>query len=125
MHPLLRRASLAMVLLTGLSACASLWPFGRGDERYGSRQGMSISIVVVNDNFYDVTVYALLDADRRRLGSVVGNTTEEFDLGYRPGSTLRFEIRLLAGRSFVTEPILVSPGEEVTVQVPPHLHRRE
>jgi hypothetical protein len=124
-HPLLRRASLAMALLTGLSACASLWPFGRGDERYGSRQAMPISIVVVNDNFYDVTVYALLDGDRRRLGSVVGNTTEEFDLGYRLGSTLRFEIRLLAGRSFVTEPILVSPGDEIIVQVPPHLHRRE
>jgi hypothetical protein len=94
------RLAAAAVLLGTTTACA-MWPWARDDN--DMEPPRDLVIVVENQNFYDVTVYARWDAERRRIGRVVGNTTERFDLRYRIGAMLQFEVSLLAGGTFLTE----------------------
>ena len=72
---------------------------------------------VVNDNWHDITVYAVRGGYRRRLGLVNSFAKREFTL---PPAFLipSDELRLIAdpiGRrgAFVSEPLVVNPGDVV------------
>lgn len=79
---------------------------------------------VINDNFYDVTVYADYDGHRERMGRVVGHTTETFEITARTGARVAIAVAVQAGRTHLTERITIDPGDEIEVRVPPDLDRR-
>ncbi len=75
------------------------------------------TVRVVNDNWHDITVYAVRGGYRRRLGTVSSFTRRAFTL---PPTFLipSDELRLVAdpiGRrgAFVSEPLVVNPGDVV------------
>ncbi len=75
------------------------------------------TVRVVNDNWHDMTVYAVRSGYRRRLGTVTSFTSRVFALP-RAFLVPSDELRLIAdpiGRrgAFVSEPLLVNAGDVV------------
>jgi len=83
-----------------------------------------VQVRVINDNFYDVTVYTDQNGHRERIGRVVGNTTEVFEIRARIGARIAIAVAVQAGRTHLTDRIDIYPGDEVEVRVPPDLDRR-
>ncbi len=81
------------------------------------------TLKVQNDAFSDMTIYLIHGLEINRLGTANGNrtTTLKIPSSAMFGSTsLRFQARPIAGtRQPVTEEITVSPGDEVTMIIPP------
>lgn len=106
---------LALVILAAAS-CSS---------RRGQQQGNNyppIKVSIENQNFYDATVYLSWRGDRRRLGVVGGNTTQTFESPWF-GPEVTIQIDLLAGGRRSGDPIGISPGEELVVQIPANIDR--
>lgn len=78
---------------------------------------------VENQAFPDMTIYAIEGSRRVRLGTVTGNTTSKFTLPkylVRTLTTLRFQADPIgSNRAPVSDEITVSPGDEVTLRIPP------
>jgi hypothetical protein len=53
-----------------------------------------VGVEVKNDNFADVDVYALIEGQARRLGTVTGNTTKSFSL--RSSDLVTGTVRIIA-----------------------------
>jgi hypothetical protein len=77
---------------------------------------------VENQNFLDMNVYVLAGSQRMRLGTVTGLSTQVFTIPPHlvRGPPLRFEVHPIGGRSNPrSETILVQPGDEVQLTIPP------
>jgi len=81
------------------------------------------TVKVVNDNVLDMTVFVVSSGQRFRLGSVNGGHTEVFTL---PRATVHystqlvFEIRSIGNAAVErTETMTVSPGDAITLMIPP------
>lgn len=82
------------------------------------------TLIVENQAFTDMTIYAVNGSvGRVRLGLVVGNTTQRVPIpGYlvQSGGTLRFIADPVGGsRTPVSDELLVSPGDNLTLTIPP------
>ncbi len=81
------------------------------------------TVKVVNDNVLDMNVFVLSNGQRFRLGSVNGGHTEVFTLPraiVHYSTDLQFEIRSIGNASIDrTETMVVSPGDQVTMMIPP------
>lgn len=109
---------LILLVLLGTAACAS---GGRPIVSREAGSGNQIQLTVENQNFKDAVVYALWGAGPRdRLGTVIGNTTQTFEVPYRSGE-FRVEVDFIAGDDVVTETIGVFQGDHIQVQIPPNL----
>jgi hypothetical protein len=106
---------LATLLVGGLAGCA-------GKSQEPPVPDAPVTIVVENQNFYDATIYLRWYGERRRLGTVTGYTTREFDTRW-VGPQVQVEVDLLAGGTYRGDRISVSPGESLDVQIPPALDR--
>ena len=73
---------------------------------------------VENRNFADARLYARWNGDRRRIGVVGGNQSQNFTLDW-DGRQLRVEVDFLAGGTIVSPSILVSRGDTIVFQIPP------
>ena len=82
-----------------------------------------VFVRVRNDAFLDANVFVVRSGQRYRLGTVGGHSTTLFRIprGLVFGTTtLGFVADPIgASRTPVTEEISVSPGDEVTLQIPP------
>jgi hypothetical protein len=112
-----KRTTLGLVILLAIvvAGCSS---------RRGS-QGNSyppIKVTVENQNFYDATVYLSWRGDRRRLGVVGGNQRETFESPWF-GPEVTIQIDLLAGNRRSADPVGISPGEELVVEIPANIDR--
>ena len=78
---------------------------------------------VVNDGIVDMDVYVTSAGQRYHLGRVGGGHTEVFTIPraiVHYSTTLGFEIRPLAGGTRSrTESMTMSPGDQVTLMIPP------
>ena len=82
------------------------------------------TIRVRNQGFLDVNVYAVRSGQRIRIGTVTGNSTQVLRIpaflmngGVTP---LRFLADPIgSGRTPVSEEIIVTPGDEVVLMIPP------
>ncbi|MBI4539968.1 MAG: hypothetical protein HY704_10725 [Gemmatimonadetes bacterium] len=110
-------AMLALALLLPLAGC-----IGRRESALSGsgRRGEQVTVEVENQNFYDATIYAIGDGSRSRLGTVVGNTKQNFRLPWIPRD-IRFEIRLQAGGTYTTHSLPVNPGDQLQLVVTPDL----
>jgi hypothetical protein len=101
-------------LCAALGACASGKPAGTQQARTALR--------VENRSFFDMTVY-LIRPTRVRLGLAPGNATTT--LAVPPslvgqGTAMRFLADPIgSGATPVSDEIVVSPGDEVTLMIPP------
>ncbi len=84
-----------------------------------------VTVLMVNANWATVNVYAVRDGSWSRLGTVVTNTKSWAKL---PGwavtgaGTVRLRIEAIgSGETYVTDPILVSSGRQITLSVQPAL----
>ena len=92
---------------------------GRSDNPFAptSRSG-PVSLQIQNDNFNDARIYVLWGGERRRIGTVIGKTSETFEFAWRP-QDFRIHVDFLAAGGFTTEMFVVWPGEVVYLQIPP------
>lgn len=111
-----RTSSFALLLLLVLAACST------NPRQPGPAAEEATTVRVENNAWADMTVYAIADGQRVRLGSVTGNTTR----------VLRIPARVIGlGRniSFMADPVgsdraatsfqlFVWPGEEITITIP-------
>ena len=112
-----RIMALTFFLVCGLGACAS-----QGANPFeGGLQPGTVHVEVDNQNFSDATVYVLSNSGRQRLGIVRGKTKETFVARFASVGDVRLRVRLLAGASFTTEPMITSPGETLLLVVPASL----
>jgi hypothetical protein len=122
-HSLLRFLGVVTfsLLVAGVTACAGLsGGESRGGWDVGSSQEQIVQLQVTNQNFKDARVYVLWDGERRRLGMVNGNSSQNFRLQWRPGATLRIEVDFVAGGGFVSSGVATWPGEAFEFVIPAH-----
>ncbi|MBA2688244.1 MAG: hypothetical protein H0U64_09105 [Gemmatimonadaceae bacterium] len=78
---------------------------------------------VENRAFLDMTVYIVRGSASHRLGNAGGNSTTILKIPDRflfGPTSLRFQVRPIAARREpVSEEILVTPGDEVSIVIPP------
>lgn len=107
---------LALAVL--LSACRSNRVPRNGDDR-----PTRTTISVENQDFYDMTVYAVVNGQRNRLGIAPGNHTTELTVpAYLVNGVaqLRFVCDPIGGsRTPVSEEINVSPGDQLVMIITP------
>jgi hypothetical protein len=107
---------IAVLFVAALAGCV-----GRG--RNAPTPQESATVMVQNRAFIDVDVYALYGGTRARLGTVNANGTATFRISpaiVGEGRELRFQVDPIGssrrGTSFT---MYVTPGERVTLTVPP------
>jgi len=81
------------------------------------------TVLVDNQGFADMTIFVIEGGRRIRLGLATGNTQTRFRLPSHLVKTLT-PLRFLAdpvgsNRTPVSDEITVSPGDEVTLRIPP------
>ena len=118
MRTIRRRAagSALLALMLVAAGCAS-----SGEDAFdrSSAQAQEAMLTAENQNFSDATIYAVWDAgNRQRLGMVTGLTSQTFELDIK-GSELRLQVDFIAGGEFMSDRIMVNPGDHVQVTIPP------
>ncbi|HEU4565478.1 MAG TPA: hypothetical protein VFS05_12535 [Gemmatimonadaceae bacterium] len=81
------------------------------------------TVKVENQAYLDMTIYVLRGLERIRLGQVTGNTTQVLEIP-RYIVTAPMGLRFIADpigspRTPVSQEISVSPGDQVTLTIPP------
>lgn len=117
------RSTLSVVAVLMLAAefggCAGL----RGaDSEAGPQAQADVTIEVENQNFYDARIYLLIFGRRTRLGLVPAYRTQTFSFELPPDD-VRIEVDFVGAGGFVTEPMPVSAGDELVLQITPDAHR--
>ncbi len=114
-------AAFALAAITGAAGCASNPrpdPNAAPDEAVGPT-----TVRVQNQAFLDANVYVYRGGVRTRLGTVTANSTAVFTIPksfVQPGTALRFLASPIGGqRQPVSEEVVVSPGDEVGLVIPP------
>ena len=105
-----------MIASVGVLACG---PAARQADSGAARAETAVQ--VRNNNFFDVTVYLLDGGARVRLGTVTGLSSRTLMVAphlVRGPRELRFLIDPIGGgRSWTSEPILITPGDIVQLTV--------
>jgi len=108
----------ALALVVMLSACRSNRVPREGDDRE-KRTTLSVE----NQGFYDMTVYAVVNGQRNRLGIAPGNHTTELTVPaylLNGVAQLRFVCDPIGGgRTPVSEEINVNPGDQLVMIISP------
>ncbi|HVG45714.1 MAG TPA: hypothetical protein VM890_13330 [Longimicrobium sp.] len=110
--------SLALLFVAALSLAGCV-----GKGRNAPAQQESATLVVQNRAFIDVDVFALYGGTRARLGMVTANGTATFRISpaiVGAGRELRFAVDPIGSRRQGTSfTMYVTPGEQVSLTVPP------
>ena len=118
MRALSRRLVLPLLLLTLVAACAS-----RSRSNRPPVATPPTYVRITNQSWLDVNMYVLRSSQRIRLGTVGANQTQRFTLPANLvfGATpLRFHADPIgSSRTAQSFEIVVSPGDEVTLTIPP------
>lgn len=113
----IRGILLAMVTVSGLSAC------GGSQPDPGVNPDAATSVRVENQSGDDMTIYVLKSGQRLRLGTVNVGQTQTFKLS-KPivtgMTTLRFVADPIGGRrNSISEEVSLRPGEEIVLRLGP------
>ena len=115
-----RRARLVPLLLILALAPASCRSFYPQDSPFRA-EGATITLEVENRDFSDVTLYALPGRDgpsvMRRIGTVLGNSSEAYSISGDLAGALRIRITTAAGANCVTQPLDVRPGDTLKLVI--------
>ncbi len=120
LHRRVRRTAL-MVLLSVAPLAAGCYKQQASDPN--AEPAAATRVRVQNQAFLDMTIYVYHGAQRIRLGVANGNSTTRFTVPSNLlfGATpLRFQADPIgSNRQSISEEITVSPGDEVTLMIPP------
>jgi hypothetical protein len=109
--------TLSLLLLAG-GACA-----GMGGGSGNPNPNEPTVVEVDNQGFPDMTVYALRNSQRFRLGIATGNSKTRLTIPSSVSSglaTLRFIADPIGGRrNSVSQEITIAPGDTVVLTIPP------
>lgn len=116
-------------LVAGLAACATSpravsTRTSTGDV--SSPAANAVSLVVRNDNFHDVDVFAIADGQRTRLGMVTGNKTARFrlDPALFPTGQVQIVATPVGAKGVASSgPVNVTPGQTVQFTIAPRLEQ--
>lgn len=111
-----------MAPLVRLTAAAALAVLAAGCPGKGPPRpfdpGAPVVVVIRNNNFQDIDVFAFGDGGQRRLGTVVAHTSGTFSLSAAfvgRGSDVRLVAEPVANRSGgVQARVVVLPGQQIT-----------
>ena len=117
----LARLATVVAMLATVAACSHATKNAREDA--GDRP--TTRVHVENRAFLDVNVYAITDGGgRQRLGTVTGNTDQEFvipDYIIGPANSVRFLVEPIgSNRAPISNSLSVQPGQTVTLTIPPN-----
>jgi hypothetical protein len=111
---MLRRGIAALLLLTALGACRSK----RSDTSVQPDPNAQVAVEVESHFQGDIIIYLVQGSQRQRLGTVTALSKAEFSFPYRrlqTSSSLRLMAYPLAGaQAYLSEPLLVQPGQYVS-----------
>jgi hypothetical protein len=114
-HGTLGRVALLGALLS--SACATHRP----SNPLVSARSVAPKVVVRNDNWLDVVIYAVHGSSRFRVGTVGGSSTTTFRLtgeAANGATPLQILADPIGSRStYVTDPVTLSPGQRLELQL--------
>jgi len=118
-RPASRRArSLWRALASALAVQAcSAGALARNPFEESLRGPSRIVLRVQNQNFSDVRLYAETIRGERVLGVVTGNSTKEFTIAWDRLDEIHFRLELLAGSSYTTNSVNVSPGDRLDLVI--------
>lgn len=108
----------AVVILFAGSACgggSARNPFDPTATRTGEDR---IRVEVQNLNFNDVTVWAMRNSQRVRVGRVTGKTDEAFTIEWNIAQPIWFQIDVVSGRSCRTGQVPVDAQSRVWLIIP-------
>lgn len=111
-----------IVSLSALTACTASRSSGpnpfAGEGSSGSSVEEEISVEVQNLAFNDITVWAVRQGQRIRVGRVTGKTDETFRIDWNLALPIHFVIDTTGGRSCRTAQVAVEQNARVWVAVP-------
>ncbi|HEX7120502.1 MAG TPA: hypothetical protein VF212_17045 [Longimicrobiales bacterium] len=120
-----RRRRAARLAILGALVAAGACGGGRvdgGDGALPAPRG-AITVAAENNHWNDVTVYAVRDGTRFRLGTVTAMNRGSFTVP--AAAAAAGEVRLLldpiGGSAYLTEPVLVRPGQVIELSIENHL----
>lgn len=120
---LTKLAGLAVVvtMLATVAACNHTARPGRDDNGMQSETRVRVE----NQAFSDMNVYVLsTSGGRQRLGTVTGNTTQEFVIPayiVGPANSVRFLCEPIgSNRAPISNSLSIQPGQTVTLTIPPN-----
>jgi hypothetical protein len=109
----------ALILGAGLGACSTSGESGSPPAAApGSTPGQGVSIEVVNEQRTEAEIWALLGAERQRLGTVPSFGKDTFLIRMTQARNVRLEFRIFAGPTCVTRDVALVPGDAVTYTIP-------
>lgn len=103
-----------------VTSCGSSRAIGSPFDGTAGESGVEdpIRIEVQNLNFNDITVYAMRQTQRVRLGRVTGKTDGVFEIDWNLAVPIYFVIDVTGGRSCRTQSVGVERSGRVWVSVP-------
>lgn len=115
-----RIASMAALLVAG-GACG---PTPQPVTSATPAETQTVTIEVVNQNFYDANILANYEGEvQRRLGFVQGFQTDTFTLPWRNHQLVMIS-QFVGGGGVVSNILTVSPGDVLEFRILPDAHRR-
>ena len=109
-RPLARIASIAALAVTLTAGCSHR-------SNFGPRRP-PVPVHVVNENFLDMNVSAIVGGVSRRLGDVTGNSSRDFELASPYGEPVTLTaVPIGAGGSFVSGSLNVGYGQVIVLHI--------
>ena len=117
----LTKLATVVAMLAMVAACNHTARPGRDDNGPQAQTRVRVE----NQAFLDMNVYILNDAGgRQRLGTVTGNSTQEFVIPayiVGPANSVRFLCEPIgSNRAPISNSLSVQPGQTVTLTIPPN-----
>ncbi len=114
--------ALAVFALPLVAACASTGGAGQAEAKAATPRipSQGIPVVVENDNFNDVTVYAMTGSASYRLGTVTGIHSDTLHIrqAYLAGGPLRLLVDPIGSlNAYLSDPVIVDQRSEVQLDV--------
>jgi hypothetical protein len=113
-----RRLTLLPLIISLLAAAQCAGRAGTADPTTSSEE---VRVTVRNDAFWDANIYLMRGSERRRLGTVNGNSSSTFVLARHLvfGLTdLRFVVDWIGRRGgAASETIMAQPGDEIELVI--------
>lgn len=115
------RLAAVVAMIAGIAACSQ----GAKHARDNGELQPVTRVRVENQAFLDMNVYVLSDGGgRTRLGTVTGNTNQEFVIPayiIGPANSVRFLVEPIgSSRAPISNSLSVQPGQTVTLTIPPN-----
>jgi len=109
-------AVLALVALLG----GCFRGYGQPDNPFNPSEGAAeeVSVRVENQNFNDVTLYALRGGEPIRLGDIIGKSSGRFTMAWNFSLPLEFRAELVGGGACNIRALNVDPGDRIWVRIP-------